>query len=259
LGAQPRGAVLQWATAFVAIFLVLVIAGDIFLGARLAAPDAQPEIAMLSKEAPGTVVTVVVESETVLERPETQEATEEGAPVEPTAEAPRMLVAPTPMAEAEEVGKPAEPGEMMGGGGPPTGTKTLPPMTVDETPVKGLPAETAPERGDQGNVLPDGTPPSTPDIQQLEQQVPPEGTTTTGAQEQHQETPAETPLAMAPPSDIRASEQSREPGIVETPRQEISPNWPALLARAGWRVAEVGLGLLLLGLIVFMVWERHRN
>ena len=214
---------------------------------------------MLSEQAPDTAVTVVVESETVVETPESQAVAEKAAEAEAPAEAPKIFVAPTPIDKTQETDETARPARVMEGGGPITSTTTAFPMTAEEAPIKGMPAEAAPETEAEGNVLPGGTPPGLPDVPLLGQQGTQDTVTAPGVEEQSQGPPAETPLAMVPPPATQADEPLREPKTAESPEQEILPGWPALLARAGWRVAEVGLGLLLVGLIVAVVWVRRRK
>lgn len=232
---------LQWATALVAILLVVVVAGDVFLGGRLAAPASQQEVAMLSVETPMVVPTVVVESEAVVESL-AAEAAQEDAEVRAPSEAPEKMIAPTaPDVTGEEANETPEQAQVLEQGDLITGTMAAPPMMLQVAPESGTPEETAPEQPSE-KAFGSQDPASTP--------IP---------EEQAAEQPGETPLAMAPLPDTLAGEPLREPRTAEPAERGALPGWPAQLARAGWRVAEVGLGLLLAGLIVAMVWVRRRK
>lgn len=219
---------LQWATALVAILLVVVVAGDVFLGGRLAAPGNQQEVALLRAETPAVVSTVVVESEVVVESL-AAEAVQENAETETPSEAPDKRIAPTaPDVSDEEASETPEQAQVLEQGDLITGTTDAPPMMLQAVPESGTPEEAAPDQPGKeafGSQDPAATP--VPDEDAAEQ-------------------PVEPPLAMAPPPDAPA-----ERGAL--------PGWHAQLARAGWRVAQVGLGLLLVGLIVAMVWVRRRK
>jgi hypothetical protein len=247
---------LQWAAALVAILLVVVVAGDMFLGGRLALPGSQPEIAMLREQAPDTAITVVVESETVVETLEVQAVTGEEPEAETPAEAPRMFVAPTPTDKTEEVSEKAQPAEVMGGGGPVTDTATALPMMVE-----GAPDKASPEALSEGVAVPGEVPlpqalsavPSQDDQPAQETRIAPL------PGEQVTQQTGEPPLAMAPPAEPQEEEPLVAVATTEPQERGIRSVSPTLLARAGWRVAEVGLGLLLIGLIVAIAWGRRRK
>jgi anti-sigma factor RsiW len=248
---------LQWATALVAILLVVVVAGDMFLGGRpVVSPGSEPQVAMVREKAPDKVVTVVVESETVVEAPEARVATEEKAEAETPAEAPRMLIAATPVVETDEVGEMAQPAEVMGEGGPVTDTATALPMMVEAAPDKA-----APEALPEGNgVLGEAPlPQELPAVPTQDEQPAQEILTAPPPEEQALEPTGEPPLAMAPPAEPQEEEPPIAVATVESPERGARWMSPELLARVGWRVAEVGLGLLLLGLVVTIVWLRRRK
>lgn len=230
---------LQWATALVAILLVVVVAGDVFLGRVPAALGSQQEVAMLSAETPMVVSTVVVESEAAVESLAAEAAQEDAGGRAPP-EAPEEMIAPTaPDFGGEKANEAPEQVQVLEQGDLITGTMAAPPMMLQVAPEPGTPEEAAPEQPSAkafGPQEPASTP--TPEEQGVEQ-------------------PVETPLAMAPPPDTPAGEPLREPRTEEPTQREALPGWHAQLSRAGWRVAEVGLGLLLVGLIVAIVWVRR--
>jgi hypothetical protein len=235
---QKPAFALQWATALVAILLVVVVAGDVFLGRGPAALGSQQEVAMLSAETPMVVSTVVVESEAAVEAL-AAEPVQENAEAETPSEAPEKRVAPpAPDVSGEEASETFEQAQVMEQGDLITGTTDAPPMMLQVAPESGTPEEQVPEQ---------------PSAKAFGSQ---DAATTPVPDEQGAEQPAEPPLAMAPPPDTLASEPLREPKAAE---RGALPGWHAQLARAGWRVAEVGLGLLLVGLIVTMVWVRRRK
>jgi hypothetical protein len=252
-GARPLAS-LQWAAALVVILLVVVVAGDIFLGGRLALPGSQPEVAMLREQAPDTAVTVVVESETIVETLEVRAVAEETTEAETPAEAPKMFVAPTPMAKAEEVGETVRPAEVMGGGGPVTDTATALPMMVE-----GAPAKVSPEALPEGNAVPGEAPQGLPAVPSQGDQPAQESLTAPPPGGQAPQLTREPPLAMAPPAEPQEEAPLVTATPAESPERGARLMSPALLVRVGWRVAEVGLGLLLIGLIVAIAWGRRRK
>jgi hypothetical protein len=153
----------------------------------------------------------------------------------------------------------------MEGGGPVTGTAMAMPMTVDGTPVEkveGTPVESAPlvgapKPGTGGNVVEGGTPSGLPEVPELVQPGA-QDTVIATAPDAEQEDQAP-PLAMAPPPDTVAEESQREPRTAESPEPKSVPGLPTLLTRVGWRVAEIGLGILLVGLVVAVIWGRRRR
>jgi anti-sigma factor RsiW len=243
---------LQWAAALVAVLLVVVVAGDLFLSGRLASPGGAPEVAMLGQQKADAEVTVVVESETALEAPAAQAPVEEGAELATPAESLERVIAPTSTdAAAPMNGQGTEQPKAMRVEAPVTGTTSELPMAVKEE------SSAAPESPSQGNVIPEGTSPGLPPPPPLAQQVP--ETTVPPAAEQGQPQEQGTPLAMAPKATTQADEPLPEPERAESPERDTSSTLPELLSRAGWRVAEVGLGLLLVGLIGAILWRRRQR
>jgi anti-sigma factor RsiW len=247
---RPRGLALQWATALVAVLLVVVVAGDMFFNARLAAPESQPEIAMLALSTPTAAPTAAMERAAAAEETEAKAAPQEDAQVGTPAEAPKREIVPSPTGETVETGKTAQPVTVMGGGGPVTGTTTAQPMVVEVAPSTS-PVAPPPE----GNVVPQGTAELVPEPS-LGQQVPGEQDVETVEKAPDLRQHGGTPLAMAPPvaPPLDQADRQTDEGLRET-----QSRLPLIVARLGWRVAEVGLGLLMVGLIVVLIWRRRRN
>jgi anti-sigma factor RsiW len=252
---------LQWATTLVAVLLIVVIAGDVLLGTRPAAPAGQREVAMQSTATSTIVATMVVESEKAVESP-APKAAQEGIEAGTPAEAPRRMIVPTePAAQAVEASETPEQAQILAQNNPITGTTTSPPMMAQVAPEPGTPQETTPETGPEGNVLPPGN--ATPEQTAEKAFGAQEPAATPTPKEEKAEQPAETPLTGAAPPPTLAGEPTgeppREPGTAEATERGTMPGWSTQVARAGWRVAEVGLGLLLVGLIVAVVWMRRRT
>jgi anti-sigma factor RsiW len=230
---------LQWATALVAILLVFVVAGDLFLGRQFAAPGGRQEIALQSSEMPVVIATVVVESEVVVEAPvprAAQEDVEIAAPVE----APESSAAPPTTDEAAKFGSTPEQAQVLQKSERVTDTTAAAPMMLQSVPISSTVEEAAPEAAPEKSVLSED---ATPD-QVAERAVEPSG---------------ETPLAMAPPAVAQEEAPLDRLATAAPSERGMRALSPALLTRAGWRVAEIGLGLLLVGLIVAVVWVRRRK
>jgi hypothetical protein len=127
---------------------------------------------------------------------------------------------------------------------PITSTTAAPPLAPEGAPVKGTPEEASAETAPEGNGLPGSATPEPP-------------TEPVQGQQGSQDT-----VAAPPPGQEalkRPGEPPSTPATVGPSERGIQPGSPAMLVRAGWRVAEVGLGLLLIGLIVAVVWTRRRG
>jgi hypothetical protein len=195
LGGRPL-ATLQWATALVAIMLVLVVTGDVWRGAQLTPKGTQPAILSVRMQAAPDQVTLSPETDVITTIPVQSERLAQPAqtPVTPAGEAGLAQEAPIDKAIAgttEPVFKSATDGESEG--------QPLP-----------QPAEESPR-------------------------------ISTSAPQ-----PAEQPADAAP--------------IVTPPPNELTHSVAGFpWMQAGWRVAEIGLGVLLVGLVVAVVWMRRRK
>jgi hypothetical protein len=243
---------LQWATVLVAVLLVVVVAGDLFLSGRLASPGGQPEIAMLRQEKADTAVTVVVESKAAEEAPAVKDAAGEDAEVKTPGESPQLFAAPTSTDTADSVTDQgtAQP-QAMRVEKPISGTMNQPPMAIEEK------SGVAPQAPSKGNVITEDTSLGQPVVPPLTQPAPEASTPQALGQGQQRE--EGTPLALAQEAPDQADEPLPEPERAESPGQDTPSTLPTLLSRAGWRVAEVGLGILLVGLIVAILWRRRKS
>ena len=212
-----RAVVVQWATALVAILLVLVVAGDVLIGTRLAAGGEQQAISLVHQETP----TRQPASTSLDQASDTAQVTQTETPVAAAERvaAPTSTVIP-PKAARKAVQEP----QIMEASPPLTGTVTALPMMIEA--AKATVTPTLPTAPDERTQEPTAEPPS---------------------------------LALVPRATSQAEEQL---GAAETvpPQDKRDPIVSAaLLARIGWRVAEVGLAILLIGLIVALVWGRHAH
>jgi len=179
---------LQWATALVAILLVLVVTGDVWISMRPSPGAKQPAISAMRVQSATDQVTVSIEAEVILTEPAQSESPTEPLqlPAAPTGEA--MLAQEAPVDKAMS----ATTGPVLEG-------------AQEESEKQPLP-----EPGEESPQLPTSEP------QPVEQ---PEGV-----------------VADAPPN-------GSESRAIELP-------W----MRAGWRAAEIGLVVLLVGLIIAVLW-----
>jgi hypothetical protein len=125
--------------------------------------------------------------------------------------------------------------------------------------VEGVPAKASPGALPEGGVLPGEAPPPQGLLAVPSQGDQPAQETLIAPplDEQALQQTGATPLAMAPPAEPQ-EEEPLAASTTEEPGERGARLMPAaLLARVGWRVAEVGLGLLLVGLIVAIAWGRR--
>jgi hypothetical protein len=238
----------------VAILLVVVVAGDLFISTQLAAPGEQFEIATLSDEASATAVAIAEESDTAREAPEAQAFPEEETQVKPLEEAPRMLAPPTPVGKTVEGSEAAQPLNAMGEGGPITDTARDLPLTIE-----GMPEKTPPGAPPESDALPQETPLGLQAEPSHKQQVPDDTIVSPMEDKQDPQQSEATPLTMAPPAVGQGIDQPDVPATAEPSQPGIRSVLPVMLARVGWRIAEIGLGILMIGLIIALVWVHRQD
>lgn len=258
-GARRPAFALQWATALVAILLVVVVAGDILLGGRQALSRSQPEIAMLSAETPKVVATVVVESEDVEEAPVAAAVEEREQNVEAPAGTPRRLMAPPPTNVPSPAAQAVEQVDSLQGNAPVTGTTAPPPMMLKGAPTEGTPPDKDAQAGDEGYALSKSVTPESPAETETEQLRALDAETAPPPDVQAPEPIEETPMAMALPPVAQEGDSPDTPTTIEPAGRGMRSSLRARWMSSGWRLAEVGLGLLLAGLIVAVLWVRHKN
>jgi anti-sigma factor RsiW len=247
VGRRPAFA-LQWATALVAVLLVIVVAGDLLIGGRSTLSGGQPEIAMLSKEAPMAAEEAPVAA--AVEEPAQQ--------VETPAKTPQELAPPAPESTLPPAAKAIEQAQSLQADAPVTGTTAPPPMMGKDASPEGTPPDKDVRAGDEGRALSKGVTPESPVERESKEPVARDAETVLPPDEQAPEPIEETPMAMALPPAAKEQEALDEPetGFAgQGMRSGLLARWMS----SGWRWAEVGLGLLLIGLIVVVIWVRRKH
>jgi hypothetical protein len=243
--------VTQWATAVVALLFVLVLGADLLAGRGLPRAASTP---LARGEREMVIVTQVVEKEVAVQAAPIEAAAEEAveqqadqvARAMPGETAPPM---PTLEAQVEAEAAPAE-GE---------GTKAGEPKATGETPMA---MKAPPELG--------ATEAATVTEEAAIMLAQPEPSPTPGEPGGGgglQPTPA--PLPTEPPeAELQPKTEAREPELTErllpTPSQVADEYglgaWDQLRRdELLWRVAEVSLGIALLGLLIAVVWMRSKR
>jgi hypothetical protein len=188
-------ATLQWATALVAIMLVLVVTGDVWNSARFGFGGAQPAMSSAELQAALAPVTVSPETEVIVTIPVQSESLAQSAqtPAAPTGEAMRLQVAPADKAAVaiEE------------------------PMSEDVN--EESESQTPSQSGGESAQLP----------------------------------------TLVPQHDGESADSA--PVAAQLPYESKRPATWFPLTQAGWRIAEIGLGALLVGLVIAVVWVRRRK
>ncbi len=226
IGGRPL-ATLQWATALVAILLILVVTGDVWIGARLVPGGAQPAVSIMGMQAATDKVTVTAEAEVIVTHPVQSESAAESARALATLIEPETKV-------SQDTETSGHPGEAMGGKGVPAGTPTGPAVPAESAPVDKEIVATA------GPVF------KGVDDKESESQPPPQ------PGEESPQLPTSVPQLGKQPADA-APVATQPPDWAERPATRFP--W----MQAGWRVAEIGLGVLLVGLVIAVVWVRRHK
>lgn len=226
----------QWATAVVALLLVVVAGGDLLTGAgmRLAQSTEAP---MRAVQEPTTTVAMAV----VDEGSAPQQPTPESEKAHRAPEATLTLTLPeiTVVTQEKEVVLEAE-----RVGAAPADTVTVTAETVVQAP-RGVSSATAtlepkafalPSEADRAAVTPLPIPPKHENVLTPEERESPQEETEPGK-------------ALSPPLGTATAEPTPIPG----------GRLAASNARLAWRVAEVTLGLALAGLLLAVLWMRRRG
>jgi anti-sigma factor RsiW len=232
----------QWATAAVALLFVLVLGGDLLTGAPM--PGAQlaarqAEKALVEQEAPRAVAV-----EEVIAVPAESTPTLLMAEVEVTVVVEKEVVVEVEGTEAAEEGMmvavpepPGKPEDQV------SRSESTPSSVSDETAEK---REVERETKSVGEL--DGVTP-TPTAQALASQ--PEAADV-----------APTPLPEAveePVAEGGESDQAAPPTAVTEVEEDLSEVTIYLGPRVAWRVAEVVLGLVFVGLLIVVIWMRRQG
>jgi hypothetical protein len=192
LGGRPL-ATLQWATALVAVLLVLVVTGDVWIGARLVPGGEESAVSIMRMQPATDKVAITREKEVVVTSPVQSES-----PAEP-AQAP----ATPPEAAMLAEGAPADKAIV----------DTTRPVLKDVGETEWQ-SQLPPQPGEESPPFPTSVP-----------------------------KPGEQPAHAVP----AATQPADGP-------EHLATRFPWL--QAGWRVAEIGLGALLVGLLIVIVWVR---
>lgn len=216
--------VAQWATAAVALLLVLVLAGDMLAGVRASRQPARPQVSVYGQEQ--ATAAALAEAESEAQEPQA-EATKE-------AEGERSMMRATSLAtpaddtstQADET-TPAE--KVMGALPAPTGTQ----------PSLAAAAESAPE--------------AEPTAEPLAATEPPQEALGKGGGGQ--------PEAVPSPPAVVQEEPAGTPALLQRGEAPVAaqPLVAQPLAGSAWRLAELGLAVALAGLAVTMLWLRRRG
>jgi hypothetical protein len=85
-----------------------------------------------------------------------------------------------------------------------------------------------------------------------------------GAKEESESQPpsqsgGESPQRPTPMPQADEQPADAAPVVAQLPHESKRPAIPFPWTQAGWRIAEVGLGVLLVGLVIAMIWVRRRK
>ena len=226
--------VTQWATAAVALLLIVAVGGDLLSRGLWSGQSAAP---MPAFEEPARTVAVEAEQQMAVREAEVDVLKE--VPAQPESEVARAVPMATPPPPAMPAEKAAPEGDVERMGATDAVSTTVAPKMMVQPETAGVITSTLAAEETKPEVLA-----QTPEQERDTQALPGKEAAT------EEETEAERVIATpaSPRKDDAAVVTSFEEGILVSRRP----------ARLSWRVAEIALGIALAGLLAAVVWMRRR-
>jgi len=244
----PALAGLQTAAAIVAVLLVLVVAGDLWVGRRVPGDQSVPIVAM--KVQATETVTLAVAAAEAIEAPSTDEQSDPALETQPIMSL--AATTETPTSVATNVAELAPKAMAV-----PTDTPTPEPSATQTPTLVGFSSEVT-STGNTQTPVPTVTPAPahtpttepTPVPTSVARLLP---TLTSAPPPTRVPASEPTQLATDPVQLMREGDETEEKGPIERETPSLVVERP----RSSWRFAQIGLGVALLGLLIAIVWLRR--